>query len=240
MRCTLMSKGAWAEPGAHHAIIEHDGTWREANIWHCWMGVGRTYQPPSSPPVQERLSFDLQMELSAFHGAFLGQSRPDYFSCQYLCAVLSLAMSAGPNWFQMFSGLKVKVGLCSDTNLPAHGTVGLHLPVFPFVQSAVNPSVCNYHFSHRQTDTSRTSNVKTKNGGTSRHMLALKSTRLSCLGCCRHVTSWCWLAGTLSLSQLGVLWCKVTQNWCVFKKGGGRALSLQPEQHQRQVNISKL
>lgn len=35
MRCTLMSKGAWVEPRAHHAIIKHDGTWREENIWHC-------------------------------------------------------------------------------------------------------------------------------------------------------------------------------------------------------------
>lgn len=51
------------------AIIKHDGTRREENIWHCWMGAGRgTHLQPPSPPsssAQERLCFDLQLELSA-------------------------------------------------------------------------------------------------------------------------------------------------------------------------------
>lgn len=54
----------------------------------------------------------------------------------------------------MFSGLKVKVGfvLLLILLLP-HCTACLHLPAFPFVQPVVGTDVCNYHFSHWQTDT---------------------------------------------------------------------------------------
>lgn len=46
---------------------------------------------------------------------------------------------------------------------------------------------------------------------------------------CRHIV----------LEQLGLLWCKVTENWCVLKKGGGLAYSLKSV-HQRKESISKL
>lgn len=46
------------------AIIKHDGTRREENIWHWWTGAGRTSATPRLPPpssLQERLVFDLRL-----------------------------------------------------------------------------------------------------------------------------------------------------------------------------------
>lgn len=79
-RCTLMSRGHGRSQLRSRAIIKHDGTRREANIWHCqngkgwWWWRGRDAPPslllpsfsPSLPPTaQERLCFDLQLDLSA-------------------------------------------------------------------------------------------------------------------------------------------------------------------------------
>lgn len=50
------------------AIIKHDGTWREENIWQWWTGAGHTSTTYSHTVrffAQEKISFDLQLELSA-------------------------------------------------------------------------------------------------------------------------------------------------------------------------------
>ncbi|CAB1428366.1 unnamed protein product [Pleuronectes platessa] len=69
-RCTLQAlhfnvKGARTVPTVRRAIIKHDGTRSEENIWHWWTGAGHTSSLPPLVSAQERVAFDLQLELSA-------------------------------------------------------------------------------------------------------------------------------------------------------------------------------
>lgn len=49
-RCTLMSRGHGRSLLRSRAIIKHDGTRREANIWHCQNGKGWWWRGRDAPP----------------------------------------------------------------------------------------------------------------------------------------------------------------------------------------------